>query len=84
MANLKVSIRGNEKPIIFDTDMGVDDARALAVLLHYSSKVKVIAITLCCSHADLNKTLMNVMRVLKEWGAINVSLFSNFAIYLKM
>lgn len=52
--------------VILDTDMGLDDAWALVMLLALvrTTKVKVLAVTCSFGNTDLDKALSNTIRTL--------------------
>ncbi|GAA0134068.1 ribonucleoside hydrolase RihC [Paenibacillus sp. YSY-4.3] len=54
----------NKRPIIIDTDPGIDDAVALAIAL-YSEKVDVRLITTVAGNVGLDKVTLNALKLLK-------------------
>jgi non-specific riboncleoside hydrolase len=52
------------RPIIIDTDPGIDDAVALAIAL-YSEKLDVRLITTIAGNVGLDKVTKNALRLLK-------------------
>ncbi|RJE87599.1 ribonucleoside hydrolase RihC [Paenibacillus sp. 1011MAR3C5] len=55
------------RPIIIDTDPGIDDAVALAIAL-YSEKLDVRLITTIAGNVSLQKVTTNALRLLKFFG----------------
>lgn len=53
-----------KRPIIIDTDPGVDDAVAIAIAL-FSDELDVKCITTVCGNVSLEKTTLNALRLLK-------------------
>jgi Inosine-uridine nucleoside N-ribohydrolase len=54
----------NKRPIIIDTDPGIDDALALAIAL-YAEELDVRLITTVAGNVGLDKTTYNALRLLK-------------------
>lgn len=54
----------NKKPIIIDTDPGIDDAVALAIAL-FSEELDVRLITTVNGNVSLEKVTYNMLRLLK-------------------
>ena len=54
----------NKRPIIIDTDPGIDDAVAIAVALN-SEKLDVKLITTVAGNVDVEKTTNNALKILK-------------------
>lgn len=54
----------NKRPIIIDTDPGIDDAVALAIAL-YSEKLDVRLITTIAGNVGLDKVTLNALKLLK-------------------
>ncbi|GIP56631.1 ribonucleoside hydrolase RihC [Paenibacillus sp. FSL W8-0186] len=54
----------NKRPIIIDTDPGIDDAVALAIAL-YSEKLDVRLITTVAGNVGLDKVTLNALKLLK-------------------
>ena len=54
----------NKRPIIIDTDPGIDDAVAIAVALN-SDKLDVRLITTVAGNVDVSKTTSNALKILK-------------------
>ncbi|MGI9222192.1 MAG: nucleoside hydrolase [Woeseiaceae bacterium] len=61
------------KKVIFDTDIGIDDAMAL-LFLHYSPEVELKAIVSGFGNADIDKTTRNAL-VIKEQFGISAPVF---------
>ena len=55
------------KQVIFDTDIGIDDAMAM-LLLHYAPSVNLIAITTCFGNASLADTTRNALFMKEQFG----------------
>ncbi|MDR2870890.1 MAG: ribonucleoside hydrolase RihC [Deferribacteraceae bacterium] len=56
-----------KKPIIIDTDPGIDDAVALAIAL-FSEKLDVRLITTVAGNVSIDKVTYNALRLLKHFG----------------
>ncbi|GIP40208.1 ribonucleoside hydrolase RihC [Paenibacillus sp. J31TS4] len=56
-----------KRPIIIDTDPGIDDAVALAIAL-FSDELEVRLITTVAGNVSLDKVTMNALRLLKFFG----------------
>lgn len=71
------------KYIIFDTDMGTDDAWALIMLAKASSlrDFQIIGITLVHGNTDIDNCAINTMRVLE---AINNTVCSSLDTYIHL
>lgn len=54
----------NKRPIIIDTDPGIDDAVAIAIAL-FSEKLDIKLITSVAGNVDIKKTTDNVLKLLK-------------------
>lgn len=61
----------NKRPIIIDTDPGIDDAVAIAIAL-FSEQLDVKLITTVAGNVSLEKVTYNVMRLLKYFGKENI------------
>lgn len=57
----------NRRPIIIDTDPGIDDALALAIAL-FSEELDVKLITTVAGNVSLDKVTYNALRLLKFYG----------------
>lgn len=57
----------SKRPIIIDTDPGIDDAVALAIAL-FSDKLDVKLITTVAGNVSLDKVTYNTLRLLKFYG----------------
>lgn len=55
------------KRVIFDTDIGIDDAMAL-LFLHYSPDVELVAITSVVGNASIDDTTRNALYVKQRFG----------------
>ncbi|TCO75462.1 nucleoside hydrolase [Chromatocurvus halotolerans] len=55
------------KRVIFDTDIGIDDAMAL-LFLHYSPDVELVAITSVAGNASIDDTTRNALHVKERFG----------------
>ncbi|MFT7287268.1 MAG: purine nucleosidase [Halieaceae bacterium] len=55
------------KRVIFDTDIGIDDAMAL-LFLHYAPQVALEAITTVCGNASIEDTTRNALYVAERFG----------------
>ncbi|MCC5884919.1 MAG: nucleoside hydrolase [Gammaproteobacteria bacterium] len=55
------------KRVIFDTDIGIDDAMAL-LFLHYSPLVELVAITTVMGNASIEDTTLNALYVRARFG----------------
>ena len=64
-----------KKKVILDADPGLDDARALALLLSNNDKVDLLAVTVCRGNVNVNQGAINVLRVLKEWDRLDVPVY---------
>lgn len=65
-----------EKHVIFDTDMGCDDAWALQMILKAEKnlkKLKVLAITLVNGNTTIDNALKNTYRILDGLDRTDVS-----------
>lgn len=72
--------RITSKTVIFDTDMGGDDAWALQMLLKAEKElksVKVLAITTVDGNTDVENALKNAYRILDGLDRTDVSCFSS-------
>lgn len=65
------------KKVIFDTDIGIDDAMAL-LFLHYSPDVELQAIVSGFGNADIDTTTRNALYI-KEYFGIDVPVFRGAA-----
>ena len=65
------------KKVIFDTDIGIDDAMAL-LFLHYSPSVKLQAIITGFGNASIENTTRNAL-YMKEYFAIGASVYRGAA-----
>lgn len=75
MANLDLD--KSSKYIILDTDMGVDDAWSMFLLLRVIlqlNKVKLFAVTCVPGNTSQNYTVRNAYRVLNAFNRTDVSL----------
>lgn len=54
----------NKRPIIIDTDPGIDDAVAIAIAL-YDEQLDVRLITTVAGNVSLEKVTYNAMRLMK-------------------
>lgn len=61
----------NKRPIIIDTDPGIDDALAIAIAL-YSEKLDVKLITTVAGNVGIDKTTYNALRLLKFFEKENI------------
>ncbi|PHV71071.1 ribonucleoside hydrolase RihC [Sporanaerobium hydrogeniformans] len=61
----------NKRPIIIDTDPGIDDALAIAIAL-YSNELDVKLITTVAGNVGIDKTTYNALRLLKFFQKENV------------
>lgn len=61
----------NKRPIIIDTDPGIDDALAIAIAL-YSEELDVKLITTVAGNVGLDKTTYNALRLLKFFEKENI------------
>lgn len=61
----------NKRPIIIDTDPGIDDALAIAIAL-YSEELDVKLITTVAGNVGLDKTTYNALRLLKFFDKENI------------
>ncbi len=57
----------NKRPIIIDTDPGIDDAVAIAIAL-FSDELDVRLITTVAGNVSLDKVTYNTLRLLKFYG----------------
>lgn len=74
------------KYVIFDTDMGGDDAWALQMILKAEKllkTVKVLAITTINGNTSTDNAIKNTYRILDGVGRNDVIIYSNFAIRKK-
>ena len=55
------------KRVIFDTDIGIDDAMAL-LFLHYCPEVELVAITSVAGNASIDDTTRNALYVKEQFG----------------
>ena len=55
------------KKVIFDTDIGIDDAMAL-LFLHYSPDVELLAIVSGFGNADIETTTRNALYIKEQFG----------------
>lgn len=72
----KMEVDKTERLIIFDTDMGTDDAWALYLLLRAELKyehIKVVAITCVHGNTSLNFAVRNTYRILSCLNRTDVS-----------
>lgn len=70
-----------EKYVIFDTDMGCDDAWALQMILKaekHLKNVKVLAITLVNGNTTVDNAIKNTYRILDGLDRTDVSYFGFF------
>lgn len=60
-------MKGQEKRVVIDLDMGSDDYLALLMLLHAEKEnnVKIEGITCCAGNAGLEDVVKNVVRLLE-------------------
>ena len=63
------------KKVIFDTDPGLDDARALALLLENREMIEVVAITVCMGNVGVEQCAKNVFRILSSWNRLDIPVF---------
>lgn len=61
----------NKRPIIIDTDPGIDDALAIAIAL-YSDELDVKLITTVAGNVGIDKTTYNALRLLKFFEKENI------------
>jgi non-specific riboncleoside hydrolase len=61
----------NKRPIIIDTDPGIDDALAIAIAL-YSDELDVKLITTVAGNVGIDKTTYNALRLLKFFDKENI------------
>ncbi len=61
----------NKRPIIIDTDPGIDDALAIAIAL-YSEELDVKLITTVAGNVGIDKTTYNTLRLLKFFNKENI------------
>lgn len=61
----------NKRPIIIDTDPGIDDALAIAIAL-YSEELDVKLITTVAGNVGIDKTTYNALRLLKFFNKENI------------
>lgn len=73
--SLKKNMSDLCKNIIFDCDVGTDDAWALLMLLRAEKEfnIKVIAITCTHGNTTLDNVAINVLRVLETVDRLDVS-----------
>lgn len=64
-----------KKKVIVDTDPGLDDARALVILLAKRETVDVVALTSCAGNVGVQQTSRNVVRILRECERLDVNLY---------
>ena len=57
----------NKRPIIIDTDPGIDDAVAIAIAL-FSDELDVRLLTTVAGNVSLDKVTYNTLRLLKFYG----------------
>ncbi len=60
-----------KRPIIIDTDPGIDDAVAIAIAL-FSEDLDIKCISTVSGNVDLDKTTFNALRLLKFFGKENI------------
>ena len=60
--------------VIFDTDIGIDDAMAL-LFLHYSENVQLLAITTTAGNASVSDTTRNARYVCRRFGITQVPIY---------
>ena len=65
------------KKVIFDTDIGIDDAMAL-LFLHHASDVEVIAITTGFGNASVSDTTRNAL-YMKELFGMSAAVYAGSA-----
>ena len=65
------------KSVIFDTDIGIDDAMAL-LFLHYAPDIKLVAITTKYGNASVENTTRNAL-IVKELFAIDAPIYQGAA-----
>ena len=58
------------KKVIFDTDIGIDDAMAL-LFLHNSPAVDLRAIVTCFGNASIETTIRNALLVIQSFDTID-------------
>ncbi|XP_074483582.1 inosine-uridine preferring nucleoside hydrolase-like [Sebastes fasciatus] len=63
-----------KKKIIFDADIGVDDAQALMVALA-APNVEILGITCCFGNTPLDNVLRNTLRVLKACNRLDIPVY---------
>lgn len=65
--------------VIYDTDMGTDDAWALFMLLKAEKKynIKVLGVTVVQGNTSLDNATENTLRVLKAADRLDVSQWTN-------
>lgn len=61
----------NKRPIIIDTDPGIDDALAIAIAL-YSEELDVKLLTTVAGNVGIDKTTYNALRLLKFFNKENI------------
>ena len=61
----------NKRPIIIDTDPGIDDALAIAIAL-FSDELDVRLISTVAGNVGLDKVTYNALRLLKYFGREDV------------
>lgn len=64
-----------KKKVIVDTDPGLDDARALVILLAKRETVDVVALTSCAGNVGVQQTSRNVVRILRECERLDIPVF---------
>lgn len=72
----KITNETNMRYVIFDTDMGADDAWALQMLLKAEKQlknVKVLAITVADGNTDIENVIKNTYRILDGLNRTDVT-----------
>lgn len=57
----------SKKPLLIDTDPGIDDAIALAIILH-SEEYDVRLVTSTAGNVGIEKTTNNILKLMKFWN----------------
>ena len=67
----------NKEKIIIDTDCGVDDAQAILIALskEFSDRIEVIGITCCSGNVQVDQVLINVLKVLRAAGRLDIPVY---------
>ncbi|MCY4264941.1 MAG: nucleoside hydrolase [Gammaproteobacteria bacterium] len=59
-------MRNNTRPVLFDTDIGIDDAMAL-LFLHYAPEIQLLGITTRFGNASVEDTTRNALNVVEHF-----------------